>query len=150
GLPATASLLDVGTGLADIPHHAARALEREGITLTTIAVDEACSLLVSARDRVDHAVCADARRLPFRDHSIDIVACSQLLHHFDFTGAEQLLRELSRVARHAVVVSDLRRSWVAAAGFWVVSFPLRFSPVTRHDGTLSVLKGFTSSELTDL
>ena len=33
------------------------------------------------------------------------------------------------------------------AGFWLVSFPLRFHPVTRHDGVLSVLRGFTTREL---
>jgi hypothetical protein len=51
------------------------------------------------------------------------------------------------VARRHVIVSDLRRSWLAACGFWLVSWPLRFSPVTRHDGTLSVLRGFTAAEL---
>jgi hypothetical protein len=51
------------------------------------------------------------------------------------------------VARRAVIVSDLRRSWIAAAGFWLVSWPLGFHPVTRHDGVVSVLRGFTSAEL---
>jgi hypothetical protein len=46
-----------------------------------------------------------------------------------------------------VIVSDLRRSWIAAAGFWVVSWPLGFHPVTRHDGVVSVLRGFTPREL---
>ena len=36
---------------------------------------------------------------------------------------------------------------MAAAGFWLASFPLRFHRVTRHDGVLSVLRGFTESEL---
>jgi SAM-dependent methyltransferase len=81
---------------------------------------------------------------------MDIVLCSQLMHHFDDDGARRLIREMNRVARHAVIVSDLRRSWIAAAGFWLVSFPLRFSPVTRHDGVLSVLRGFTTAELAGL
>ncbi len=78
---------------------------------------------------------------------MDIVVCSQVLHHFDDAGARRVIAELNRVARRAVIVSDLRRSWVAAAGFWLVSFPLRFSAVTRHDGVLSVLRGFTTREL---
>jgi hypothetical protein len=73
--------------------------------------------------------------------------CSQLLHHFENAEADRLLREMNRVARRAVIVSDLRRSWIAAAGFWLVSFPLRFHRVTRHDGVLSVLRGFTAQEL---
>ncbi len=73
--------------------------------------------------------------------------CSQTLHHFRGDAASALLREMNRVARVAVVVSDLRRSWIAAAGFWLASFPLAFHPVTRHDGVLSVFRGFTSDEL---
>ena len=57
---------------------------------------------------------------------------------------------MNRVARVAVIISDLRRSWIAAAAFWLVSFPLRFHRVTRHDGTVSVLRGFTPAELRDI
>ena len=141
------TLLDVGTGFADIPERAAAEAARAGASLTTIAVDEAPSLLAAARGRVSQTVCANALALPFRDASMDIVVCSQVLHHFDDAGARRLIGELSRVARRAVIVSDLRRSWIAAAGFWLVSFPLRFSSVTRHDGVLSVLRGFTTREL---
>jgi hypothetical protein len=51
------------------------------------------------------------------------------------------------VARHVVIVSDLRRSWLAVAGLWMVSFPLRFHPVSRHDGVVSILRGFTRHDL---
>lgn len=142
------TLLDVGTGLADIPQQAAAEARRAGVSLTTIVVDEAPSLVAAVRDRVAHAVCAGALALPFADRSIDVVMCSQLLHHFDEPGARRLIREMNRVARRAVIVSDLRRSWVAAAGFWLVSFPLGFHRITRHDGVLSVLRGFTPAELT--
>jgi hypothetical protein len=73
--------------------------------------------------------------------------CSQILHHFDDESAGRFLREMNRVAKRAVIVSDLRRSWIAACGFWLVSFPLRFHRVTRHDGVLSVLRGFTAADL---
>ena len=56
---------------------------------------------------------------------------------------------MDRVARVRVVVSDLRRSWIAAAGLWLVSFPLGFHAVSRHDGVVSVLRGFTPEELAD-
>ncbi len=142
-----ATLLDVGTGLADIPAASARLAERGGAKLTTFAVDEAESLLHAATTRVDHGLCADVRRLPIADSSVDVVTCSQVLHHFADEEIPEVLRELNRVARRCVVVSDLRRSWIAATGFWLVAWPLRFHPVTRHDGFTSVLRGFTSGEL---
>jgi SAM-dependent methyltransferase len=139
-----ATVLDVGTGLGDIPAEVMREMP-SGVV--TIGVDEARSLLVAARHRMTHGVCADALALPFRDRSMDVVMCSQVLHHFEFEDAKRLIREMNRVARVAVIISDLRRSWIAAAGFWLVSFPLGFHPVTRHDGVVSVLRGFTSTEL---
>jgi SAM-dependent methyltransferase len=141
------TLLDVGTGLADVPERATAVAARDGIALTTIGVDGAPSLLLASRGCVTHGVCASAFALPFRDHSIDIVMCSQLLHHFDWPDAEHVVRELNRVAAHTVIVSDLRRSWIAAAGFWIVANALRFHRVTRHDGVVSVLRGFTGTEL---
>jgi ubiquinone/menaquinone biosynthesis C-methylase UbiE len=96
---------------------------------------------------VDFGICADARQLPLADASVDVVTCSQVLHHFLDDDVPVVLRELHRVARRYVVVSDLRRSWVAALGFWMVTWPLGFHRVTRHDGFTSVLRGFTSDEL---
>ncbi len=147
---ASATLLDVGTGLADIPAGVRDAAARTGTAITIFGVDEAPTLLAASRERLDGAVCASALALPFRDGSIDIVLCSQLLHHFENTHAEQLLREMNRVAGRAVIVSDLRRSWFAAAGFWLVAVALRFHRVTRHDGVVSVLRGFTAPELARL
>jgi SAM-dependent methyltransferase len=144
------TLLDVGTGFADIPANAARLARDAGVALTTIGVDTSHELLVADRNRISHAVCADALRLPFPDRAVDVVMCSQLLHHFEMADAASVLAELNRVARLAVIVSDLRRSWVAVAGFWMATFPLRFHAITRHDGVVSILRGFTRHELESL
>lgn len=142
-----ASMLDVGTGLGDIPARARDVAARAGVRLTAIGVDAAPSLAAASKAHVDYAVCADARMLPVADGGVDLVLCSQVLHHFDRGDAVRLLRELDRVARVRVVVSDLRRSYVAAAGLWLASFPMRFHRVSRHDGVVSVLRGFTTGEL---
>jgi SAM-dependent methyltransferase len=142
-----ATLLDIGTGLADLPWRAREIARRRGLALHTVGLDGAFTLLRSARHRVSTAVCGDAVALPFADRSVDIVLCSQLLHHFDHDQAVSLVAELDRVARLRVVISDLRRSWIAAAGFSLAAFALRFHPITRHDGRISVMRGFTEGEL---
>lgn len=142
-----ATLLDVGTGLGDVPEAGRRAAAQHGVALETIGVDCGVALLEGARTRLSHVICASGTALPFATGSVDIVLCSQTLHHFRDEAADSLIRELDRVARVAVVLSDLRRSWVAAGGFWVSSFALGFHPVTRHDGVVSVLRGFTDDEL---
>jgi SAM-dependent methyltransferase len=146
-LPHCATLLDVGTGLGDIPCRARTLAAEKGIDLTTVGLDSALELARASRHAVSIGVCGDALHLPFADRSIDVVMCSQVLHHFVDADALRLLREMDRVARVRVVVSDLRRSWLAAAGLWLVSFPLGFHAVSRHDGVVSVLRGFTPEEL---
>jgi ubiquinone/menaquinone biosynthesis C-methylase UbiE len=147
--PRSATLLDVGTGLGDIPCRARKIAPQMGIELTTIGLDSALELARASRPVLGLTVCGDALRLPFADRSVDIVMCSQVLHHFAGNDALKLLREMNRVARVRVVVSDIRRSWLAAAGLWLVSFPLRFHAVSRHDGVVSVMRGFTTAELAD-
>jgi len=146
-LPRCATLLDVGTGLGDIPCRARTLAKQHGIDMTTVGLDSVFELARASRQSVSFSVCGDALTLPFADGSVDIVMCSQVLHHFADPDAVKLLREMNRVARVRVVVSDLRRSWIAAAGLWLASFPLRFHAVSRHDGVVSVLRGFTAKEL---
>ncbi|MEP6991590.1 MAG: methyltransferase domain-containing protein [bacterium] len=142
-----ASLLDVGTGLADIPVRARALAARRGVALATFGVDQAESLALASAPMLDASACADARCLPFPTASVDVVICSQVLHHFEDADITLVLREMDRVARHAVIVSDLRRSWVAVGGFWLATWLLGFHPVTRHDGAVSVLRGFTRADL---
>ncbi len=156
------TLLDIGTGLGDIPRAAQRMAERmarrmspqrpaaASPPLTTIGMELVPALARAASLSCTHGLAADAMALPFADGSIDIVTCSQVLHHFDGAEADRLLQECTRVARTAVIVGDLRRSWFAVAGLWAASFLLGFHSVSRHDGMVSILRGFTRDELQDL
>ena len=142
-----ATLLDVGSGIGDIAARARDLAGHSGVDLTLVTIDRAETLAAASRARSGNAVCGDATVLPFADRSVDVVICSQTLHHFDDTRAGAVVRELDRVARVRVIVADLRRSWIAAAGLWCASFPLRFHPVSRHDGVVSIMRGYTTHEL---
>jgi 2-polyprenyl-3-methyl-5-hydroxy-6-metoxy-1,4-benzoquinol methylase len=146
----SALLLDVGTGRGDIPAEAKRVAQSNGLTLRTIGLDMSAPLVSSQCHGTDWVIRGNALSLPLRDSSVDIVLASQILHHFPEDDAVAFVRELNRVARSRVVISDLRRSLIAAAGFWLGSFPLRFHPVTRHDGVVSVMRGFIPSELASI
>lgn len=142
-----ATLLDVGTGLGDIPAAARAAAGRRSLSLRTIGLDAAEELARASRPRTGLSVCGSALDLPFPARSVDVVTCSQVLHHFPDDEARRVIAEMHRVARVAVVISDLRRGWAPAAGIWLASFPLGFHPVSRHDGVVSVMRGFTGGEL---
>jgi len=142
-----ASLADIGCGVGDLPAAVRQAAMARGIEMLTVAVDRRPVLASRAAARGNTSIAADAFALPFADSSFDIVTACQFLHHFDNDGIAAIARELDRVARRFVVISDLRRNWLAAAGVWLASWPLGLHPVTRHDGFASVLKGFVPGEL---
>jgi SAM-dependent methyltransferase len=146
----TASMLDVGTGLGDIPAAAKVVAKELGLKLWTIGMDMSFPLVSKNRERNDSVAQGDALHLPFDDRSVDIVMGSQMLHHFQFDDAVTIVREMNRVAKEAVIISDLRRSVFAAGGFWIASFPLGFHPVSRHDGVVSVMRGFVPNELSKI
>lgn len=147
----TVSLLDVGTGAGDIPRAVRTRAERRGIALRIIGLERIpAAAREAARGGDLDAVVADGGCLPFADASVDLVLCAKLLHHLPGEPGRRLLREMDRVARLGVVVADIRRSAVAAAGIWLASFPMRFHLATRRDSVISVFRGFSSVELRDV
>ena len=148
-LPRSGTVLDVGAGTGDITAAVQDWAQRRGCALTSIALDRSATLLPRPSPDL-RPVAADAMHLPFADASMDLVLCSQLLHHFEDADAERLIQELHRVSRGWIIVADLQRSRLAAAGFWLAATALRFHPITRSDGVTSVYRGFTRSHLAEL
>jgi ubiquinone/menaquinone biosynthesis C-methylase UbiE len=151
GTPAqTLTLLDVGAGMGDVASWLARRGQRGTASLIPVALDRHREAARLCRDRALPSMQGDAFQLPVADRSIDIVVASQLLHHFSRAATRHLVRELTRVARVGVVVGDLRRSGAAMVGIWLAAVALRFHAVSRHDGVVSVRRGYTKRELTQL
>jgi SAM-dependent methyltransferase len=137
------SLLDVGCGSADLP---GLLLETVGPHLLAVGVDLKLLHLRQAPAGVLRVV-ADVRRLPFEPRSFDVVTASLFLHHFDEHEVPAVLGALYALARHALVVNDLRRARVPYA-FGRATFRWLFrSPVSVEDGLLSIRRAFTADEL---
>lgn len=146
-LPESPLVVDVGAGTGDILDAVCEALRATGRRPRPVAVDLAAALAPAVRARGSHFICGSIFALPLPTACADLVIAAQVVHHFPPDALPLVIAELHRVARHAVLISDLRRSWLAAAGLWLSSFPLGFHPVSRHDGVVSVLRGFTPDEL---
>jgi SAM-dependent methyltransferase len=152
---AEVSLLDVGTGSADIPLALLAAAERSGRRLAIVATDARPEVL-AASIRLDPALraqpglalrVAEGTDLPFGDGAFDVAHASLVLHHLDPDDAVRLLRELRRVARRGVVVNDLLRSRLNVLGAHVLARLATRNRLTRNDAPLSVRRSYTEREL---
>ena len=118
-LEAGGTLLDVGCGSADQP---AFVLAQLPSPVLAVGLDVKLAHLRDTPAEV-HPVVADVQALPFPEAAFDVVTASLFLHHFD--DVAPLLRRLYRLARRALVVSDLHRAVVPHL-FGQLFFPLLF------------------------
>jgi len=144
------TMVDVGTGLGDLPRMAETWAAARGITLVPVGLERHTAAARLARKLGLPVVVGDGGALPFASGSIDVVLLSQVAHHFAPSAIVHLFRECGRVARHAVIVADLRRSSLAAVGFRVAGRVMGFDPDTLRDGVTSLRRGFSTATLTEL
>ena len=149
------TLLDVGTGGADIPRALTRWARRAGRRIRILALDRDPAMLAFAR----HASASypeivllqgDAAALPVRPGSIDIVISALTLHHLEPAAAARHLAEMDATARIGLLVNDLVRSRAAYVVVWLVTRALTRNRMSRHDGPLSVLRAYTPDEVRTL
>ena len=143
------TILDVATGGGGLPRAIVAWARRRGDSIRLVASDIAPGIMAVARQVLEpldvNLVQHNALQMPFTDASIDIVTCAFSLHHFSRDAAIVLLREMARVARLGVIVTDLRRSY---GSYWGARL-LALGPInrlSRHDGPLSVLRAYTPAE----
>jgi 2-polyprenyl-3-methyl-5-hydroxy-6-metoxy-1,4-benzoquinol methylase len=146
----TLTLLDLGTGLGDLPRVAVRWGTRRGLRIMPIGLELNRAAAALAREHGLTVAIGCAGAPPLRDKSVDVVLVSQVAHHLAPDSVVQLLRTCDRLARRAVIVGDLRRHFLAASSFWLGGRVLGFDRVTLRDGVTSIRRGFSRSELLGL
>ena len=148
------TLLDVGTGGADIPAALVRRARTRRRRVHALGIDSRPEIVAAARraraadatdDGIDLRV-GDGRSLGYADRSFDVAHASLVLHHLDPPVAVDLLREMGRVARLGVVVNDLDRTRVGWLGAWLLGHLLTANRYTRHDAPLSVRRAYRAPE----
>jgi hypothetical protein len=146
----TLSLVDLGTGLGDLPAVAMRWAEHRAARIVPIGLElNRAAAGLAQRNGVPTMV-ACAGTPPLRDKSLDIVMVSQVAHHLSPESVVHLFRTCDRLARRAVIVADLHRHLLAAPSFWCGARLLGFDTVTVNDGVTSIRRGFSRRQLLDL
>ncbi|MGZ8437368.1 MAG: methyltransferase domain-containing protein [Candidatus Limnocylindrales bacterium] len=148
------TMLDVGTGGADIPIALAKLASTRRRRIHTVGVDNRPEVLAAALRARPNDVgpdgiklhVGDGRHLAYGDRSFDVAHASLVLHHLDPPMAVDMLREMGRVARLGVVINDLDRTRLGWMGAWLLGHFLTGNRYTRHDAPLSVRRAYRPQE----
>lgn len=147
----TVTVLDIGTGGADVPLALARWCARDGIAVAVTGIDPDDRAHAFAQRR-GLPVSVTMRRASAGDlvaagESFDVVISNHLLHHVEDAALPVLLEDSTRLARHLVVHNDLVRSRAAYALWAVGSAPIAPGTFVRRDGLTSIRRSYTPTEL---
>lgn len=146
------TILDIATGGADLPRAICRWARKRNLAVTVEALDWNDQVLAAATEWSVGYPEIRLRRsevppLPYPNQSFDYVISSLFFHHLSEAQGVTLLREMGRIARRGLVVNDLLRSRRARFLTAIVTRLLSANRLTRHDGPISVLRGFRPDEM---
>jgi 2-polyprenyl-3-methyl-5-hydroxy-6-metoxy-1,4-benzoquinol methylase len=86
----------------------------------------------------------------FKEMKFDIITINSFCHHLDNVTLISLYRQLTMQTHFAIIINDLHRHWISYYVFKGLAKIFNFSYLTKHDGSLSILRAFRKQELLDL
>ena len=145
------TLLDVGTGSADIPARIAcwARLNNFAARISCLELEPTTVEQAAAQTRglpEISIIRGDALVPPFGAKRFDFVLASQLLHHFPDDRIVALLRNWAGLARRAVIINDLVRHPLAYQGIRLLTRGFTRNVMTLTDAPLSVKRALTVEE----
>jgi 2-polyprenyl-3-methyl-5-hydroxy-6-metoxy-1,4-benzoquinol methylase len=147
-------IVDLATGSGDIPRLIVDHARKVGANVQIEALDQQGATIEIAKK-----LSASYPEISFVQANIlewnpaeryDIVLNSLALHHFSDQDSVRLLQRCCELSRKFVLVSDLRRGFLATAGVYLLTTLIFREPMTRVDARLSAARAFSFSELHDL
>ena len=145
----TVRLLDVGFGDGDMLRRIAAWAGRRGIAADLVGVDLNPASAPAARAHTPEGqpiryVTGDYADLA--GQGWDVVVSSLVAHHMSQDELIAFLRFMEAEAALGWMVNDLHRSRFAHLGYPVLATLMRWHPIVRHDGRLSIARSFRAPE----
>ena len=147
------SLLDVGFGDGDMLRAIARWAKRRAIEARLVGIDLNPRSLAAAREATAASMPIEYRigdYAALADERFDVVISSLVAHHM---SREQLIAFLGFMDREAAIgwfVNDLHRHSVAYLGWPALARLMRWHPIVRHDGHVSIARSFRKEDWREL
>ena len=147
-------IVDLATGSGDIPRLIAECGRKIGAELRIDALDQqSATLQIAQKLSVPYPEISfvEGNILEWRSaEPYDVVFCTLALHHFSDNDAVRVLQRCRELSHKFVLVSDLRRSWMATIGVHLLTATMFREPMSKHDARLSIARAFSFSELNQL
>jgi len=147
-------IVDLATGSGDIPRLIAECGRKIGAELRIDALDrQSATLEIAQKLSVPYPEISfvEGNILEWRPaEPYDVVFCTLALHHFSDNDAVRVLQRCRELSHKFVLVSDLRRSWMATIGVHLLTATMFREPMSKHDARLSIARAFSFSELNQL
>lgn len=144
------TLVDVGYGQGDMLRAIHRWATRRGFQPKLIGVDLSPWSAPAARaatppDMVIDYRTGDVFEARF-DTAPDFIVSSLVAHHLTDAQLVTFLRWMEATAAKAWFVNDLHRHVIAYHGFRLLAGTMRWHPMVRHDGAVSVTRSFRRAD----
>jgi 2-polyprenyl-3-methyl-5-hydroxy-6-metoxy-1,4-benzoquinol methylase len=144
-------IVDLATGSGDILRLIAEYGRKIGADLRIDALDrQSATLEIAKKLSVQYPEIAfvEGNILEWRPaEPYDLVLCTLALHHFSEEDAVRVLRRCRELSQKFVLVSDLRRGWMATIGVHLLTATIFSEPMTKFDGRLSAARAFSFAEM---
>jgi 2-polyprenyl-3-methyl-5-hydroxy-6-metoxy-1,4-benzoquinol methylase len=142
-------LLDVGFGDGDMLRTIARWAARRGIAAELVGIDLNPSSAPAAKAHTPPDLSIDWRTGDYAGLAgtgFDLVISSLVAHHMTHDQLVAFLRFMETEARIGWFVNDLHRHRFAHLGFPLFARIMRWHPIVRYDGTLSIARSYRPAE----
>jgi 2-polyprenyl-3-methyl-5-hydroxy-6-metoxy-1,4-benzoquinol methylase len=142
------NLLDVGFGDGDMLRAIAKWAARRGIEARLVGIDLNPHSVAAAREATDDSN-IDYRTGDYADlegEGWDCVISSLVAHHMSRDQLIAFLRFMDREAKAGWLINDLHRHGFAYTGWPLLSGLMRWHPIVRHDGHLSIARSYRPAE----
>lgn len=142
-------ILDVGFGDGDMLRAIARWCERRGIVADLVGIDLNPGSIAVARAATPPDLAIDYRAGDYADlagEGWDCIISSLVAHHMNRRQLVDFLRFMDREAEEGWFVNDLHRHGVAYLGWPLLAGLMRWHPIVRHDGRLSIARSYRPKE----
>ena len=142
-------ILDVGYGDGDMLRAIYRWGRHRNVALALVGIDLNPKSASVARAATPADIVIDYRTGDYAalaGEGFDVILSSIVAHHMTHGQLIAFLRFMQAEARMGWLVNDLHRHGFAYYGFPLLAMIMRWHPIVKHDGQLSIARSYRPSE----